>query len=82
MNKPVLHAECINIQNPNVIIPHDVVHLHVEAMSLLLKHVALRSYVLKLVGEGFCAVLQYFILQPPKHTHTHAKLHVVRGHLG
>lgn len=65
-NKPILHAECIYVQNPDLVIAHDVVHLHVETMSLLLKHVSLGTNILKLVCERLHAVLQHLVLQRHK----------------
>lgn len=65
-NTPVLHAERVYVQNPNLIVAHDVVHLHIETMSLLLEHVPLCSDVLELIGERLHAVLQHLILQRHK----------------
>lgn len=62
-NTPVLHAERVYVQNPNLIVAHDVVHLHIETMSLLLEHVPLCSDVLELICERLHAVLQHLILQ-------------------
>lgn len=65
-DKPVLHAERIYVQHADLIVAEDVVHFHVESMSLLLKHVPLCSYVLKLVRERLCALLQDLVLQQRK----------------
>lgn len=61
-SSPVLHAQSVDVQQPDLVVAHDVVHLHVEAMSLLLEDVALGPDVLQLVCQRLHAVLQELVL--------------------